>query len=317
MSLSEAILARLNSLTKPPGSLGEMERLAHRYCLLTGQLTPPLPRKGMYLFCADHGVVAEGVSAYPAAVTAAMVENFHRGGAAINVLCRHFQIEPVVIDCGVGQPTANFAVAPAMSITKAEELARRGRMLAYGARERFDLVGLGEMGIGNTTAAAALLSAFTGLDPSETAGAGTGLDAAGVVHKAAVIRRALALHPSRVPREILANLGGSEIATMTGFILAAAEFGLPIVVDGFISSAAALVAQRLNPDALKTAFFSHRSAEPGHAAMLAALGAAPALDLGMRLGEGSGAALMINLIETSLRVYLEMATFTEAGVPEG
>ncbi len=316
VSLSDAILQRLNSLTKPPGSLGELEAIAHRYCLIVGQLTPPLPRKGVYVFCADHGIVAEGVSAYPSSVTAQMVDNFQRGGAAVNVLCRHFQIEPVIVDCGVGHPTANFAVEPAMSLAKAGELLKRGRMLAHNAQQRFDLVGLGEMGIGNTTAASALLSAFTGLDPAQTVGAGTGLDAAGMVHKAAVVRRALALHPSREPLAVLANLGGFEIGTMTGFILAAAEIGLPVVIDGFISSAAALVAIHLNPNALSTAFFSHQSAEPGHAAMLAALGASPSLNLGMRLGEGSGAGLMINLIETSLRIYLEMATFAEAGVSE-
>lgn len=311
VSLSAAILERLDSLTKPLGSLGDLEKLAHRYCLLTGQITPPLPRKGMYLFCADHGVVAEGVSAYPASVTAAMVKNFERGGAAINVLCRQFQIEPVIIDCGVGHPTANFALEPAMTIAKAEELLKRGRMLAHNAQQRFDLVGLGEMGIGNTTPAAAILSAFTGLPPIQTVGAGTGLDAAGIAHKATVVGRALALHPSREPLHILANLGGFEIGTMAGFIIAASEIGLPVVVDGFISSAAALVAVKLNPEALETAFFSHRSAEPGHHAMLQAVGATPPLDLRLRLGEGSGAALMINLIETSLRIYLEMATFAD------
>jgi nicotinate-nucleotide--dimethylbenzimidazole phosphoribosyltransferase len=316
VSLSEAIQQRLDSLTKPRGSLGNLEQLAHRYCLIAGQLTPPLPRKGMYIFCADHGVVAEGVSAYPSSVTAQMVENFQRGGAAVNVLCRQFQIEPVIVDCGVGTPTANFAVEPAMSVSKAEELLKKGRMLAHSAQQRFDLVGLGEMGIGNTTSAAALLSAFTGTDPSRTVGAGTGLDSAGIERKADVVRRALALHASREPLQALAALGGYEIGTMAGFIIAAAEIGMPVVVDGFISSSAALVAVRLNPNALKTAFFSHRSAEAGHAAMLEALGVAPPLDLGMRLGEGSGAALMINLIETSLRIYLEMATFSEAGVAE-
>ncbi len=316
VSLSEAIEQRLNSLTKPPGSLGELERLAARYCLIACQVQPPLPRKGMYLFCADHGVVAEGVSAYPSAVTAQMVANFERGGAAVNVLCRQFQIEPVIVDCGVGQPTANFALEPAMTLEKARELLKKGRMLAHSAKQRFDLVGLGEMGIGNTTSAAALLSALTGADAALTVGAGTGLDDAGMQHKAAVVRRALALHPDRDPLAVLAALGGFEIGTMTGFILAAAEIGLPVVVDGFITSAASLVALRLNPKALDTAFFSHRSAEKGHARMLEALGATPALDLGMRLGEGSGAALMINLIETSLRVYLEMATFAEAGVAE-
>ena len=316
VSLSEAIEQRLNSLTKPPGSLGDLERIAHRYCLLSGQITPPLPRKGLYIFCADHGVVAEGVSAYPSSVTAQMVDNFQRGGAAVNVLCRQFQIEPVIVDCGVGHPTANFAVAPAMPVARAEELLKKGRSLAHSAQQRFDLVGLGEMGIGNTTAAAALLSAFTGADPSLTVGAGTGLDDTGIERKIAVVRRALALHSGREPLEILASLGGFEIGTMAGFILTAAEIGLPVVVDGFISSAAALVAMRLNPNALKTAFFSHRSAEHGHSAMLTALGATPSLDLGLRLGEGSGAALMMNLIETALRIYLEMATFAEAGVAE-
>ncbi len=316
VSLSESIQRRLDSLTKPPGSLGDLERIAHRYCLIAGQLTPPLPRKGLYIFCADHGVVAEGVSAYPSSVTAQMVDNFQRGGAAINGLCRQFQIEPVIIDCGVGHPTANFAVEPAMTLQKAGELLKRGRMLAHSAKQRFDLVGLGEMGIGNTTSAAALLSAFTGADPSITVGAGTGLDDAGVLRKIAVVNRALARHVSRDPLAVLAALGGFEIGTMAGFILTAAEIGLPVVVDGFISSAAALVALRLNPASLETAFFSHRSAERGHSAMLEALGVSPCFDLGLRLGEGSGAALMMNLVETALRLYLEMATFAEAGVAE-
>jgi nicotinate-nucleotide--dimethylbenzimidazole phosphoribosyltransferase len=203
-----------------------------------------------------------------------------------------------------------------MSVQKASELLRKGRMLAHSAQQRFDLVGLGEMGIGNTTAAAALLSAFTGTDPSLTVGAGAGLDEAGVAHKVAVVRKALALHSSREPLDVLAALGGFEIATMAGFIIAAAEIGLPVVIDGFISSAAALAALKLDSAALETAFFSHRSAERGQAEMLSALGAHPPLDLGMRLGEGSGAALMMNLIETSLRIYLEMATFAEAGVAE-
>lgn len=293
-----------------------MERLAAKYCLLSGELLPPLPRKGMYLFCGDHGVVAEGVSAFPSEVTAQMVENYQRGGAAISVLCRQFQIEPVVVDCGVGEPTANFAVEPAMTLAQLDERLKRGRMLAHTAKERFDLVGLGEMGIGNTTSAAALVSAYTGTEPAETVGPGTGLDEEGVRRKADVVRRALARHESREPKAVLAALGGFEIATMTGFILAAAEIGLPVVVDGFISSSAALAAVRLRPEALRTAFFSHRSAEPGHVALLGALGVEPALDLGMRLGEGSGAALMMNLIETSLRVYLEMATFAQAGVAE-
>ncbi len=178
--LAARVQRRLDSLTKPPSSLGMLEEIALRYCVARDEYLPGLPRKGMFLFCADHGVTEESVSAYPSAVTAQMVANFEQGGAAINVLCRHFNIETRIIDCGVGVPTANFARMAAMSREKADHLLKRGRMLARDAAHQFDLVGLGEMGIGNTTSAAALLSVFGGHDPKETVGRGTGLDDRGV-----------------------------------------------------------------------------------------------------------------------------------------
>jgi nicotinate-nucleotide--dimethylbenzimidazole phosphoribosyltransferase len=317
--LESRVQRRLDNLTKPPGSLGELEALAKRYCLLRGEYLPELPRKAMYLFCADHGITEEGISPYPKEVTAQMVANFRRGGAAINVLCRAFEIEPVILDCGVGAGTRNFAKEPAMSVAQAREAFERGRAeLAPEAATRFELVGTGEMGIGNTTSAAALLSVFSGRPAAETAGRGAGLDDEGVRRKVAVLQRALDYHrpdPAR-PLEALAAVGGLEIATMAGFIAGCAGQRLPVVIDGFISCSAALAARALAPGCLDNAFFSHRSAERAHTLMLDTLGARPLLDLGMRLGEGSGAALLMNLIDTSLRVYRQMATFEEAGVSD-
>jgi nicotinate-nucleotide--dimethylbenzimidazole phosphoribosyltransferase len=327
--LESAVRARLNSLTKPLGSLGKLEELALRFALVRGELLPLLSRKGMYIFCADHGVTAEGVSAYPSEVTAQMVQNFLHGGAAINVLCRQFDIQPVVVDMGVrgdavpgvldrkvASGTKNFLHEPAMSREQAEQAIAMGRELAEDAAISYDLVGLGEMGIGNTTAAAALLSVFSGRTPEETVGAGTGLDDAGIARKIDVVKRAIQLHrpdPSDGVA-VIAALGGFEIGAMAGFLLGASATRLPVVLDGFISCSAALVARAINPDALQSAFFSHRSEERGHSMMLSCLDAEPCMDLGLRLGEGTGAALMINLIESAVRLYREMATFEEAKV---
>lgn len=326
--LEAQVRARLDSLTKPPGSLGKLEDFALRYCLMRGATLPRLERKAMFVFCADHGVTEEGISAYPPEVTRQMVRNFLDGGAAISVLCRQFAIEPLIVDVGVrgetgaglvaekiSEGTKNFAREPAMTCEQAERAIETGIRLALDAAT-FDVLGAGEMGIGNTTAAAALLSAFTGLDPAETAGHGAGLDDDGVVRKANVIRRALALHRPKPddPIGVLAALGGFEIGAIAGLILGAAASRRPVVLDGFISCSAALIAQALAPATLHYVFFAHRSAERGHQLMLRALGAAPMLDLEMRLGEGSGAALGIGLLEAAVKLYREMATFQEAGV---
>jgi len=266
----------------------------------------------MLLFCADHGVVEEGVSPFPQEVTRQMVANFRAGGAAITVLCRQYGIEPVIVDMGVGKPTRNFAREPAMSRAEAQRAVDSGLEHAGDG----DLLGAGEMGIGNSTSAAALLCAFTGISPVEAAGRGTGLDDAGVKRKADAIARALALHcPDRNDAiGVLAALGGFEIAAIVGLILGAAQKRRVVVLDGFISCSAALVVRAMEPAALDCVVYSHRSAERGHRRMLEALNARPLLDLDMRLGEGSGAAIGISLVESAVRLYREMATFDGAGV---
>ncbi|MBL8177254.1 MAG: nicotinate-nucleotide--dimethylbenzimidazole phosphoribosyltransferase [Bryobacterales bacterium] len=317
----------LDSLTKPPGSLGRMEDMLLDYARLRELEPPPAPRAGAYLFCGDHGVVAEGVSAWPSEVTRQMAMNFVGGGAAISVMCRHYGIEPHVVDAGIaGEPvagvlsrrvangTANFARQPAMSRAEGLQALEVGTQLAAEAARRFDIVACGEMGIGNSTSAAALLCAYGEVDPAEAAGAGAGSDAAVVQQKVEVLRRALALHSSRDPMDIATAFGGFEILAIAGMILGGARHRLPVVLDGFISCAAALVVQALDPAALRCVFYSHQSAEKGHRLMLQRLGARPCLDLDMRLGEGSGAALLIGLFQTACRIYHEMATFDGAGV---
>lgn len=309
--LEARIRARLDSLTKPQGSLGRLEALALQIGLIQSTESPKIGRKAMMIFCADHGVVEESVSPYPSEVTRQMVANFRSGGAAINVLCRHANIEPVIVDMGVGRPTRNFAREPAMTRAQAEQALETG--FAHAAHA--EILGAGEMGIGNTTSAAALFSAFSRLDPSETAGRGTGLDDAGVARKVEVIRRALALHQlTNDPVKTLADFGGFEIAAIAGLILGAASRRRVVVLDGFITGAAALAARALAPASLDYVIFSHRSAERGHKKMLDLLNARPLLDLDMRLGEGTAAALAIGLLESAVNLYTEMATFQSAGV---
>jgi nicotinate-nucleotide--dimethylbenzimidazole phosphoribosyltransferase len=312
MELETRIRRRLDSLTKPCGSLGRLEDLALQVGLIQGTDMPVVGRKAMLLFCADHGVVEEGVSPYPQEVTGQMLANFRAGGAAITVLCRQYGIEPVIVDMGVGKPTRNFTREPAMSREEAQRAVETG--IAHAADG--DLLGAGEMGIGNSTAASALLCAFTGADPREAAGRGTGLDDAGVARKADVIARALALHrpDPKDPLGVLAALGGFEIAAIVGLILGAAQKRRVVVLDGFISCAAALVVRAMEPAALENVVYSHRSAERGHRRMLEALCGRPLLDLDMRLGEGTGAAIGISLVESAVRLYREMATFESAGV---
>jgi nicotinate-nucleotide--dimethylbenzimidazole phosphoribosyltransferase len=312
VELEGRIRKRLDSLTKPQGSLGRLEELALQVGLIQGTDMPSVGRKAMLLFCADHGVVEEGVSPFPQEVTRQMVANFQAGGAAITVLCRQYGIDPVIVDMGVGRPTRNFMREPAMSRVEAQRAIAAGREHAGDG----DLLGAGEMGIGNSTAAAALLCAFTGADPLDAAGRGTGLDDAGVARKAGVIARALALHrpDAKDALGVLAALGGFEIAAIAGLILGAAKKRRVVVLDGFISCSAALIVRAMKPAALDCVVYSHRSAERGHRRMLEALNARPLFDLDMRLGEGTGAAIGISVVEAAVRLYREMATFESAGV---
>jgi len=328
-NLEARVQARLDSLTKPPGSLGRLEEIALRFALIRGEEMPSPARKGLYVFCGDHGIVEAGVSRYPQTVTRQMMRNFVNGGAAINVLCRCLQIRPLIIDMGacgslqsgvlnkrIASGTENFLERPAMTREQAEAALSVGRALAEGAASDYDMVGLGEMGIGNTSSAAALLSAFSGRSAYDTAGPGAGLDSEGVRRKAEILDRALEHH--KVDQSdavgVLATFGGFEIAGIAGFILGASKLRLPVVLDGFPCCAGALVACSIDPDALATTFFSHESQEPGHALMLELLNARRYYDLSLRLGEGTGAALMMGIIDSAVRLYREMATFSEAGV---
>jgi nicotinate-nucleotide--dimethylbenzimidazole phosphoribosyltransferase len=321
----------LDSLTKPPGSLGRLEEIAERLAVLAGG-PPHVERPVVLTFAADHGVVAEGVSAYPQIVTAQMVENFLRGGAAVNVLARDAGARVIVADFGVASPlaastalvdvrlgpgTANFAQGPAMTPEHAVAAIEHGARLAEDALDGgADFLVTGEMGIGNTTAASAITAVITGADPDMVTGHGTGIDEPTRRKKVEVIRRALHVnHPN--PRDgvdVLTRVGGFEIGGLAGVILAGAARRVPVALDGFISSAAALVAVSMAPAARHALFASHRSAEPGHAAALAHLGLTPYLDLGLRLGEGTGALLFVHLARAAAKVYREMATFKSAGV---
>jgi len=321
----------LDSLTKPPGSLGRLEEIAERLALLAGG-PPAIERPVVFVFAADHGVVAEGVSAYPQVVTAQMVENFLRGGAAVNVLARAAAARVVVADFGVvgslptsdalvnarcGPGTANFVNGPAMTREQATEAIGRGARLAEQALDDgADLLATGEMGIGNTTAASAITAAITGLPPESVTGRGTGIDPETRTRKVAVVERALARNRPDPGDglDVLARVGGFEIGGLVGVVLAGAARRVPIALDGFISGAAALIAVSLAPQARHVLFAAHRSAEPGHAAALAHLGLTPYLDLSMRLGEGTGALLFVHLARSAARIYREMATFKSAGV---
>src|SRR6266571_4292548 len=313
----------LDGLTKPPGSLGQLEEIAARLAVLRGG-TPRVERPVIFTFAADHGVVAEGVSAYPQVVTAQMVENFLRGGAAVNVLARQARARVVVADFGVANPipgspelvscpmapgTANMARGPAMTREHAVRAIETGARLAERALDAgADLLATGEMGIGNTTAASAITAAITGAAPERVTGRGTGVDDTAFARKVDVVRRALAVNAPD-PGD-----GVDVIAGLVGVILVGAARRVPVVLDGFIAGAAALAAVTLAPDARHALFASHRSAEPGHAVILERLGLTPYLDLEMRLGEGTGAALFIHLARAAALIWSEMATFKSAGV---
>ena len=320
---------RWNSLTKPPGSLGRLESLIADLAEMQGTPEPKLERKAMYIFCGDHGSTAEGTSAWPSEVTAQMVRNFVRGGAAISVLGKSIGLELTVVDCGVlgpaipgaldrkiAQGTRNFVREPAMTRAQAQQALDHGAALASECRA--DIAGVGEMGIGNTASASTLISAFTGLSAADTVGHGAGVSAEGLLRKRAAVEAALARHKAAFvdPIDTLAAVGGFEIVTMVGFLLESAARRRPIVVDGFITSAAVLAAKAISPNVVDFLFYSHCSAEHAHRKVLEMLGAQPILDLGMRLGEGSGAALAINLMAQALELYTKMATFEQAAVAE-
>ncbi len=325
---------RQQNLTKPPGALGRLEELAICLAALQGTPTPKADRVHVTVFAGDHGVVAEGVSAFPQAVTGEMIRNFVRGGAAISVLSRNLDAVLEVVDLGtaedlgpidrvlrnrIGPGTANLAQGPAMTESQLDAALAAGRAAVRRAKDAGAHLFIGgEMGIGNTTAASALVCALLGAAPAEVTGAGTGLDSEGIARKATVIRRALALHGPALsaPLEILRRLGGFEIAALAGSYIACAQMGLPALVDGFITSSAALCAERLLPGMREWLLFSHASAEPGHRAILSAFDARPILDLQMRLGEASGAAVAAPIVRLACALHNGMATFAEAGVSE-
>jgi nicotinate-nucleotide--dimethylbenzimidazole phosphoribosyltransferase len=318
----------LDHKTKPLGALGRLEALALRLALVFGTEAPRLQSPQLLVCAADHGIAAQGVSAYPSEVTAQMVANMLAGGAAVSVLARQHGLALTVVDCGVAcelAPQPGLVIAkvragsddaslrPAMSRAECEAAMAHGAAIVQGLPGNVLL--LGEMGIANTSPAALLMARLTGLPMDACTGRGTGLGDAGLVHKLAVLRRALERHAAaRAPLDALAALGGLEIATLAGAVLQAAQERRLVVVDGFITTAAVAVAAAMQPPVLQRCVFAHASAESGHARWLAALGARPLLDLGLRLGEGSGAALAWPLIKSAELLLAEMASFEGAGV---
>ncbi|HHL40673.1 MAG TPA: nicotinate-nucleotide--dimethylbenzimidazole phosphoribosyltransferase [Deltaproteobacteria bacterium] len=333
--LAEKAQHRLDSLTKPRGSLGRLEELARRVVTIQGSTRPAVTNKYVFTFAADHGVADEGVSAFPREVTAQMVMNFLSGGAGINVLARHAGAEVVVVDIGVDHDfgdgplsglvrrkvlrgTANMRRGPAMTADEAKRAVEVGAALAAEYASPGVIMATGEMGIANTTAASAMAAAFSGRPVAEVTGRGTGIDDDAYRRKIKVIEDALSVNspdPSD-PMDVLAKVGGAEIAGITGLVLGAAARRVPVVVDGFISTAGALAACELCPAAKDYLFAAHRSVERGHGVMLERMGLEPILDLGLRLGEGTGAALAMGVIEAAVKIYNEMATFEDAGVAE-
>jgi nicotinate-nucleotide--dimethylbenzimidazole phosphoribosyltransferase len=342
--LDEAAMAetarRLDLQTKPPGSLGRLEELLLAIAGITGRPDAPVRRRSIVVVAADHGVTGQGVSAYPSAVTAQMVANFVRGGAAINALAGAVGASLTVVDVGVATPiprvrrdarrggrlvrariregTADMTTGPAMELEQARRAIEVGLEVVESIADGdgLDVLGIGEMGIGNTTAASAVVAALTGLPPVRLTGRGTGVDDAGLARKVAAIDRALAVNrPDPAdPVAVLAAVGGLEIAALVGLVLGAAARRIPVILDGFITGSAALVAAALQPVVAPRLIASHRSTEPGHAVVLDRLGLRPYLDLELRLGEGTGAALLIGLLDAASRARDEMATFASAGV---
>jgi nicotinate-nucleotide--dimethylbenzimidazole phosphoribosyltransferase len=329
-ALSALLDNAINNKTKPLGSLGVLESLAKQIGLIQNTREIALSQPTILVFAADHGIVAEGVSAYPQDVTWQMVENFLAGGAAINVFAAQNNCELRVIDAGVNHDfgprdgltdrklangTQNFAQQPAMNRATCEAALTAG--MALSSELHGNVVGFGEMGIGNTTAAAALMHKLTGIPIAQCVGAGTGLSAEGILHKQRVIEAAVTRHAdASEPLDVLATFGGLEIAMMAGAMLKAAELRKVLLIDGFIVTSALLVAARMHPAILDYCVFSHCSDESGHKQMLAALGAKPLLQLGLRLGEGTGCALALPLLHAAVNFLNQMATFESAQVSE-
>ncbi|MFF2156826.1 nicotinate-nucleotide--dimethylbenzimidazole phosphoribosyltransferase [Paenibacillus chitinolyticus] len=330
----DAASVHLDNLTKPPGSLGKLEDMARQLAGITGEIMPDMSRKAIVVMAADHGVCEEGVSAFPQEVTRQMVMNFLQGGAAVNVLARHAGAEVVCVDIGVNadlehpdllsrkvrKGTANMAREAAMTCDEALQAIRAGIEVADGLAGRgVRVLATGEMGIGNTTASSALLSVLGGIAVEDAVGRGTGIDDARWLHKQEVVRRAIEVNKPDADDalDVLAKVGGLEIAGLTGVILGAAKNACPVVIDGFISSAAALVASRLAPESQPYMIASHQSHEQGHGRMLEAVGLGPMLHMDMRLGEGTGAALCFTLMDAAGKIMREMASFESAGVSRG
>ncbi len=332
---AESAMARQMSLTKPPGSLGRLEDVSVQLAGIFGTEQPAIRGKAVIVAAGDHGVVAQGVTGYPQAVTAQMVRNFLDGGAAISVMARLGGVRQIVVDAGIaaarlpdhpglrnlriGRGTADMSRGPAMSREQAVRCLEDGAALATEVAESgADLIATGDMGIGNTTASSAIAAAMTGKPPAETTGEGTGRSPEELGHKIAVVGRALEVNtPDPVdPVDVLAKVGGFEIGVLAGVVLGAAAERRAVVLDGFISGAAALIAHGLSPAVSDYMIASHRSAENGHGVVLAHLGLDPLLDLGMRLGEGTGAVLAMGIIEAAAACLTGMATFGEAGVSD-
>jgi nicotinate-nucleotide--dimethylbenzimidazole phosphoribosyltransferase len=334
-ALAAAIAHKIDTKTKPLGALGQLEALAHQIALVQQTLTPALHRPHVLVFAADHGIAQAGVSQYPPEVTHQMVRNFAGGGAAINVFCRQNGLALTIVDAGVrgsfadlpavrdekiAEGTQNFAHAPAMTAAQCADALARGTRLADELHATgCNVLGLGEMGIGNTSSAAVLMHLLTGQPLAACVGRGTGLDPAGVARKLATLEQAVAAHPAVRPADplaVLATFGGFEIAQMCGAMLRAAELGMLLLIDGFIASAALLVAARLAPAVLSYCVFCHESGEQGHRLLLAELGGEPLLRLGLRLGEGTGCALAYPLVQAAVNFFTEMASFESAGVSD-
>lgn len=345
INLMQKTQCRLDSLTKPQGSLGRLEEIAKLAVGISAKETPELKNKVIFTFAADHGVAEEGVSAFPQAVTAQMVYNFLRGGAGINVLARHIGAKVVVADLGVAEKikfqeslpagqagniknfidkkinygTKNMLKGPAMTKDEAIRSIEAGIEIfedEFGSG--IDIIGIGEMGIANTTVSSAITAIITGEKAEDVTGRGTGIDEAGLKNKIKAIKTAIKINQPDIkdPLDILSKVGGFEIGGLAGVILAAASRKVPVVIDGFISGAAALIAYKFEPKTKEYMFASHCSVEIGHKAILKYLGLKPILDLGLRLGEGTGAALGINIVEAAVKILAQMATFASANVSE-
>ncbi|MGI4884065.1 MAG: nicotinate-nucleotide--dimethylbenzimidazole phosphoribosyltransferase [Janthinobacterium lividum] len=333
-ALAAAIARKIDTKTKPLGALGQLEALARQVALVQQTLAPVLRQPHVLVFAADHGIAQAGVSQYPPEVTHQMVRNFAGGGAAINVFCRQNGLGLTIVDAGVrgsfadlpavrdekiAEGTQNFAQGPAMTAAQcADALARGARLADERHAAGSNVLGVGEMGIGNTSAAAVLMHLLTGRLLAACVGRGTGLDAAGLARKLAVLTQAVGAQPVAAadPMAVLAAFGGFEIAQMVGALLRAAEHRMLLLIDGFIASAALLVAARLAPDVLACCVFCHESDEQGHRLLLAELGGQPLLRLGLRLGEGTGCALAYPLVQAAVNFLNEMASFESAGVSD-